>query len=66
MLDLNEEIDKLLNAFGQVSEMLRQHDKHLYNQWRVRGYFVTNDIVSMYCNIHDVREFLENGFLEDE
>lgn len=65
MNDLTEAYEQLSGAFESFREIVRSSDKHLYERWKAGGFIVSEDIMSMYPNITEVYEAL-NDESEDE
>ncbi len=54
----NEEIEqafsKLEDAFYEFSNIVKEKDSHLYEQWKSGGFIVSDNVVSMYPNAGEV------------
>lgn len=66
MNELTEAYEQLSEAFEAFRHLVQCTDKHLYERWKAGGFIVSEDIMSMYPNITEVYEALNDEGEEDE
>lgn len=66
MSELTEAYEQLSEAFEAFRHLVRCADKHLYERWKAGGFIVSEDIMSMYPNVTEVYESLNDEGEEDE
>lgn len=64
MDELREDFEKMMELYNSIKRQVRQRDKYLYERWKAGGFLVDHDIVSMYPDLTEVMEQLDNP--EDE
>jgi len=62
---MNENFDTLMECYENLKREIRNKDKHLYERWKAGGFLVDTDIMSMYPNLTQVMEEL-NDQSDDE
>lgn len=71
-MDIKKQFEDMMDTYYQLKELIRRHDKHLYERWKAGGFIVDNDIISMYPNMENAidsmatEENLEDEELDDE
>jgi len=60
--ELEEELEKLMDSFLRIKEIIRRKNKFLFEQWKAGGFLVDDDIMCMYPNVQKCVE----SILEDE
>lgn len=65
MNELNEAYEQLSEAFETFRQLVRRTDERIYERWKAGGFIVSEDIISMYPNITEVYDSL-NEESEDE
>lgn len=63
---LLERYNDLMEIFNEIKEEVREMDKNLYERWRASGFQVTEEFVSMYPNLCEVLETLDEDEEEEE
>lgn len=58
-MNLHDDINQLIELYQSVKRQIRQQDKHLFERWKAGGFLVDNDIISMYPNLQQIAETLE-------
>ena len=66
MNELEQMLDDLLVAYQTLKDEIRRRDKHLFERWKAGGYLVDSDILSMYPNVEEVVEKLNENSLRCE
>jgi len=59
MSSLTDKVDELIEIFNEVKGEVRRRDDLLYERWKASGFLVDSGIISMYPNIEQVVERLE-------
>ena len=62
---LNELNSIIQDALGEVKEIVKDADSHLYERWHAYGEVVSNEFVSE-CTLDDVCEKLQNDIEPEE
>lgn len=57
--------DALQDCLAEIKERCRRQAKCTYERWKAGGFLVDSDIISMYDNVYDVVEALQEDS-EDE
>ena len=60
--ELYDKIQELLGLYQEVKQDIRRLDKMTFERWKVGGYLVDSDIISMYPNLEKISSDLD---LED-
>lgn len=51
--DLYRKYEKLIDLFEELKYELQRNHAHLYERWKLGGFIVSEDIVSMYPNLSE-------------
>lgn len=62
---LKEWHEKMMDAFWEFDQLLRQMDRHLWERWKAGGKCVSEEFVSMYPNATEALECVEMDIPDD-
>lgn len=62
--ELQEDLENFVERYEDLKSLICSLDPEWYEQWKAGGYLVDSDILSMYPNIYDILEKLEDGKYE--
>ena len=62
--ELQEDLENFVERYEHLKSLICSLDPEWYEQWKAGGYLVDSDILSMYPNIYDILEKLEDGKYE--
>jgi hypothetical protein len=64
--ELSQTFDQLMELFYELKREIKQKDTHLFERWKAGGYTVDPDVLSMYPNLGQVIEKLDEEEEEEE
>ena len=65
MSEASELLETLLDAFNQLKNIIRNHDKREYERWKAGGFMLDDTFVSMYPNLVALVEALPDDENEE-
>lgn len=66
MNELTEVYEQLTEAFESFRLLVKRTNPRLYERWKAGGFIVSDDIVSMYPNITEVYEQIQDENEEND
>lgn len=63
---IQEQLETLMDAYNSIKSEVRRRNPHLYERWKAGGFLIDNDVLSMYPNLQEVVEYLNDDESEDE
>ena len=61
MNSLKDDFNNLIDLFQKIKRQVRRKDNRLYEQWKAGGFIIDSDIMSMYPNLEEVVENLQES-----
>lgn len=64
--EIQQTLEEFLEAYDILKRYIRQKDRHQFERWKAGGYIVDPDVMSMYPNLENVLEAIDDPDEEDE